>query len=144
MTFGYLTLNLKMSQPHILRNPLAKLQSPTPSADDGLSPQLERELRLCELMIPFLKSQQDFPSHPSSFRWRSLDSTGWYPSQTVRSSLSLFFIKHAYLLPCFRPQIVMATAATLFQRFYFVTSFNHFGIRVCCLSYHTIIPSSRS
>ncbi|KAG0145817.1 hypothetical protein CROQUDRAFT_658195 [Cronartium quercuum f. sp. fusiforme G11] len=27
------------------------------------------------------------------------------------------------------PQIVMATAATLFQRFYFVTSFNHFGIR---------------
>ncbi|KAH9467475.1 hypothetical protein Pst134EA_011118 [Puccinia striiformis f. sp. tritici] len=27
------------------------------------------------------------------------------------------------------PQIVMATASTLFQRFYFVTSFIHFGIR---------------
>ena len=31
---------------------------------------------------------------------------------------------------CTRPQVVMATAQVLFQRFWFVTSLKHFGIRV--------------
>lgn len=42
----------------------------------------------------------------------------------------------AYIVAC-SSQVVMATAQVLFQRFWFVTSLKHFGIRVrlaCCRS----------
>ncbi|WAQ83627.1 hypothetical protein PtA15_4A75 [Puccinia triticina] len=71
-----------------LRNPLASVDEPTPSALDGVPAELERELRL-------------------------------YGGLLIQQAGVLLKL----------PQIVMATAATLFQRFFFVTSFVHFGIR---------------
>ncbi|KAH9455894.1 hypothetical protein MJO29_005924 [Puccinia striiformis f. sp. tritici] len=76
------------STTHTLRNPLANPNEPTPSSIDGVSTELERELRL-------------------------------YGALLIQQAGVLLKL----------PQIVMATASTLFQRFYFVTSFIHFGIR---------------
>ncbi|GAA5988685.1 hypothetical protein JCM10908_003675 [Rhodotorula pacifica] len=76
-----------MASRHLL-NPLAPLDEPTPSALDGIPPQLERDLRA-------------------------------YGSLMIQQA--------GIMLKA--PQVVMATAQVLFQRFWFVTSLKHFGIR---------------
>ncbi|KAG0653846.1 hypothetical protein C6P46_002192 [Rhodotorula mucilaginosa] len=76
-----------MASRHLL-NPLAPLDQPTPSALDGVPPQLERDLR----------------------------------------AYGALMIQQAGIM-LKAPQVVMATAQVLFQRFWFVTSLKHFGIR---------------
>ncbi|GAA5898666.1 uncharacterized protein JCM6883_003383 [Sporobolomyces salmoneus] len=75
------------SSRHLL-NPLAPLSEPTPSALDGIPPELERKLR----------------------------------------SYGALLIQQAGIM-LKAPQVVMSTAQVLFQRFWFVTSLKHFGIR---------------
>lgn len=72
---------------HLL-NPLAPLDTLTPSAQDGVPDLLERDLRAYGAML----------------------------------------IQQAGIM-LEAPQVVMATAQVLFQRFWFVTSLKHFGIR---------------
>ncbi|GAA6055643.1 hypothetical protein JCM3770_003392 [Rhodotorula araucariae] len=76
-----------MASRHLL-NPLAPLGLPTPSALDGISDELERDLRAYGALL----------------------------------------IQQAGIL-LKASQVVMATAQVLFQRFWFVTSLKHFGIR---------------
>ncbi|CEQ40805.1 SPOSA6832_02454 [Sporobolomyces salmonicolor] len=76
-----------MASRHLL-NPLAPLGQPTPSALDGVPPDMERELRAYGALL----------------------------------------IQQAGVM-LKAPQVVMATAQVLFQRFWFVTSMKHFGIR---------------
>ncbi|BGP44115.1 hypothetical protein JCM10449v2_008179 [Rhodotorula kratochvilovae] len=76
-----------MASRHLL-NPLAPLGVPTPSALDGISDELERDLRAYGALL----------------------------------------IQQAGIM-LKAPQVVMATAQVLFQRFWFVTSLKHFGVR---------------
>ena len=133
-----------MNSRHLL-NPLAPLNQPTPSQLDGVPEELERDLRACAFRVqPACKLRLTSPLQDGAIliQQAGVMLKAWVNSRRERAARADPPPPPPLPDPL-RPQVVLATAQVLFQRFWFVTSMKHFGVRVRSPSPSPLVTSPR-